>query len=151
VKKGNMIFAKRVKSFREETCVSQEDLASNYGYTKQTVSSWENNGQIPRDPVLKSLATLFNTSTDYLLGFTDDPRSTNAKTQQPKDLLKLLDQEQQLMLNGEILFPEDLEVIKNAITQGYYLAKQLNKRSTDLVSENKYSAVGEKSYYHTDI
>ncbi|MBP2638301.1 MAG: Xre family transcriptional regulator [Firmicutes bacterium] len=108
MKKGNMIFAERIKAFREEKGVSQEELASKYGYTKQTVSSWENNGQIPRDTVLRSLANFFNTSTDYLLGLTDDSTLTTAPAEpkKPKDLLKLIEQED-YTLNGRLATPED--------------------------------------------
>ena len=78
--KGNKVFAKRIKEFRESKGISQEDLATMFGYKKQAVSHWENNGKVPRGTVLERLAELFNTSSDYLLGITDDPISYNLRT-----------------------------------------------------------------------
>lgn len=52
----------------------------------------------------------------------------NKEQKKPKDLLKILEQEQELTMNGELLSQEDIEVIKSALEQGYYLAKRLNKR-----------------------
>jgi len=48
--------------------------------------------------------------------------------EQPKDIIKLLKREKLLSLNGEVLSPEDLEVIYTALDQGHQLAKKLNKR-----------------------
>lgn len=129
MKKGNKTFAERIKSYREKSGISQEELASKYGYTKQTVSSWENNGQIPRDSVLRNLASFFETSTDYLLGLTDDPspHKIQQENKKPKDLLKLLEQEE-YTLNGELASPEDKERIKRIVEAMYWDAKEKNKR-----------------------
>jgi transcriptional regulator with XRE-family HTH domain len=45
-----------------------------------------------------------------------------------KDLMEILEHEK-ITMKGEVLSAEDLEVIKSALEQGYYLAKKLNKRT----------------------
>ncbi|SMC67457.1 helix-turn-helix domain-containing protein [Sporomusa malonica] len=128
-KLGNKSFATRIKAFREEKGISQEDLASMFGYKKQAVSHWENNGKVPRTNVLEKLAGYFNTSSDYLLGFTDDPTPrTNATEQKkPKDLLKIIEQED-YTLNGQIATQEDRQRLKKLVEVMYWDAKSQYKR-----------------------
>lgn len=50
---------------------SQVQLAEKLNISKQTVSNWENENIQPSIEMLIRLATLFRTSTDYLLGLND--------------------------------------------------------------------------------
>jgi hypothetical protein len=68
---------------------------------------------------------------DEILGGEYCLSNLQPESKKPKDLLKILEQEQQITMNGELLSPEDIEIIKSAIEQGYYLAKKLNKRKKD--------------------
>lgn len=127
---ANMTFANRIKKFREDNGDSQESLASIFNYSKQAVSNWELQGKIPRGKVLEKLAERYNTSIDYLLGFTDDPSPSSKSPREPKkpkDLIKLLEQEE-YTLNGELASPEDKERIKRIVEAMYWDAKEKNKR-----------------------
>lgn len=63
----------RLKELREDSDITQEELA-NYLHIKQNTYSQYENGQrqIPIN-ILISLAKYYNTSTDYILGLTNEP------------------------------------------------------------------------------
>ena len=61
-----------IKSLRKSYKISQVELASKLGVTKQCVSNWENDNILPSVDMLLKLSKLFNVSTDYLLGNSTD-------------------------------------------------------------------------------
>ena len=65
---GNKIFAERVKAEKEKHNLTTTQLAEKLGINKSRISMWETNGTIPRQDMLLKLCTLFNVSSDYLLG-----------------------------------------------------------------------------------
>jgi len=64
----------RIRDLREDTDRTQQELA-NYLHIKQNTYSQYENGQrqIPLESLI-ALATLYQTSTDYLLGLTDEKK-----------------------------------------------------------------------------
>lgn len=67
----------RLKELRQNLRLTQDDIADAVDTTRKTVSSWEK-GAIPNGESLAKLAKTLNTSADFLLGLTDDPRPPNA-------------------------------------------------------------------------
>ena len=67
-------FGERFESLRIQNGLSQTEIATKFGKTKQAASSWAR-GTIPREPILSGLANLFGVSTDYLLGIVDERAS----------------------------------------------------------------------------
>ena len=65
-------FGERVKELRLEHGLTQEQLAKELGYKKNSVCNWEIRGKEPDFDMLIRLALMFNVSTDYLLGLVDD-------------------------------------------------------------------------------
>lgn len=65
----------RIKESRNSLDLSQEELAQKLNVSKQTISNWENGNRIPDAQTLILLADIFDVSTDYLLGRTDDKSS----------------------------------------------------------------------------
>lgn len=63
---------KRLRTLRERKGYTQEELADAMGTSQRTVSAWEN-GQTPNGEMVAKLARELRTSTDYLLGLTDNP------------------------------------------------------------------------------
>jgi transcriptional regulator with XRE-family HTH domain len=122
------MFADIIRKERKNKGLSQRELGEILGVTQQAVGRWEKKLAFPDTATLPKLAKYFGVTTDYLLS--NDEKSSVMKNQskKPKDLMKLLDQEQSLTMNGEVLGEEDMEIIKSAIEQGYHLAKKLNKR-----------------------
>lgn len=61
----------RIRDLREDNDMTQQQVANYLNIKQNTYSQYETgNRQIPLD-VLTALATLYKTSTDYLLGITD--------------------------------------------------------------------------------
>lgn len=73
-----------IKNLREEANLTQADLAKLLNVSPSTVGMWEQNRRSPDTEFLKKLTTIFNVSSDYLLGismfknYTDDPNITIA-------------------------------------------------------------------------
>lgn len=67
------VITTRLKARREALGLSQIELARVVGVERGSIWSWESGGKIPRQPTLLRLASALQTTTDYLLGATDDP------------------------------------------------------------------------------
>ena len=64
----------RLKDMREDSDIKQEVLAEYLSVAQNTYSQYENGvRQIPLTALIK-LARYFNTSTDYILELTDEPK-----------------------------------------------------------------------------
>jgi transcriptional regulator with XRE-family HTH domain len=69
------ILADRLRQLREEKGWSQGQLTTYSGVSKGQVSKIEKGDRkYPSAPVIMKLAKALDTTTDYLLGLTDDPR-----------------------------------------------------------------------------
>lgn len=66
------LFGNRVKELRENLGYTQEELADLIGTNQREVSQYEN-GRQPRAPRLARLAEVLETTTDYLLGLSEEP------------------------------------------------------------------------------
>lgn len=66
------IFGNRLKQERLRLRLSQEDVGCKANISKQTVSHYERGNKNPTVETLAKLADIFDCSTDYLLGRTDD-------------------------------------------------------------------------------
>ena len=69
---------KRIKRLREnlkdeDSKWTQNYVAKQIGVARVTYTAYENGTKTPPPDIVKKLANLFNVSTDYLLGNTDDP------------------------------------------------------------------------------
>lgn len=74
------MFSARLRSARKQNKLSQEKLAELVGTTKATISNYENEYSSPSNEMLAKLADVLNTTTDYLLGRTDQPAFVKSKT-----------------------------------------------------------------------
>ena len=63
----------RIVGLRQELNITQISLAKSVGITKSMLSKYENDINVPKADVLGEIATRLDTSTDYLLGKTDNP------------------------------------------------------------------------------
>jgi len=64
----------RIQDLREDADLRQVDVADAIGITQRKYSYIETGVQQLTGEILVSLANFYQTSTDYLLGLTDDPR-----------------------------------------------------------------------------
>lgn len=67
--KGVFGFGDKLKDLRKARGFSQQELASRLGVHKNAISNYEQGKRVPTADVLYAVASLFNVSTDYLLGF----------------------------------------------------------------------------------
>ena len=64
----------RIQDLREDADLRQVDVANAIGITQRKYSYIETGVQQLTDEILILLAGFYETSTDYLLGLTDDPK-----------------------------------------------------------------------------
>ena len=74
----------RIREAREKSGLTQLEAANLLNISKQRYSNYELDKREPDHETLLSIAELFNVSTDYLLGISDDPNKKE-KSPSPKD------------------------------------------------------------------
>jgi transcriptional regulator with XRE-family HTH domain len=67
----------RVALWRKKRRLTQEALANKINLTKAAVSNYENGHSTPSDETLVAIADVLDVDTDYLLGRTNQPRSSS--------------------------------------------------------------------------
>lgn len=67
-----MFNTERFRSLRLKMGYTHQELADLLGVNVRMIQRYESEGN-PRSDVLSRMATVFNVSTDYLLGLTDNP------------------------------------------------------------------------------
>lgn len=70
-----MFHPERLAQLRKKKNLTQEGLAAKVNTTKGTISNYENGHSTPPNESLVAIADALATTTDYLLGRTDDPSS----------------------------------------------------------------------------
>ncbi|MCI9626490.1 MAG: helix-turn-helix transcriptional regulator [Clostridia bacterium] len=81
----------RLKELRKKDGLSQQQLAEQLGITQATLSGWENEKYEIDNTSLLKCSDIFNVTTDYLLGRTDDPHpmpNMNITRERAKELLR---------------------------------------------------------------
>ena len=126
------MLVKRLKELRARDKISQAALADKLGVSQQAVAKWETEKATPDPDMITKIAGIFKVTTDYLLGLTDNPgvilmSSVNKDKKMPKDLLKILEQED-YTLNGRLASPEDKARIQAIVEAIYWDAKERNRR-----------------------
>lgn len=81
----------RIKEMRKSRMMTQKDLALKINKSKAAISSYETNAQIPPLEVLVSIACVFRTSLDILVGLdTQNYYSTEGMSEEQKTIIDLL-------------------------------------------------------------
>ena len=62
-----MILGEKIVQLRKQRGWSQEELASQLGISRQSVSKWESGASIPDLDKIIKMSSLFGVTTDYLL------------------------------------------------------------------------------------
>ncbi len=69
----------RIKSAREETGITQEELAENVGISRAAIARYESGEIEPKIKNLVAIAQRLNVTTDYLLGLEIQPKDPLTK------------------------------------------------------------------------
>lgn len=70
-----MMTGSQIKKQRLKYKLTQKELSQHLGLTPKMISFYENNERIPPADILIKLSQIFNVTTDYLLGLSDDDSS----------------------------------------------------------------------------
>jgi len=111
-----MTQGERIAKHRKLAKMSQRELGNFLGgYTKATISRWENDVNDPSQEDLKKMAQLFNVSVPYLMGLTDDTEA-NAEEFDLKAIKEALSKDDtELLWGGKPLPSADQEYLKRVL------------------------------------
>lgn len=76
----NMNFAHNLKKLRVQHNLMQKEFADIIGVSASTISAYEKGQKVPSINIVKKISETFNVTTDWLIGLTDDLRSTDFLT-----------------------------------------------------------------------
>ncbi|MDZ5608450.1 helix-turn-helix transcriptional regulator [Bacillus pseudomycoides] len=99
------ILGERIFELRKKKKLTQEKLGENIGVGKQIISKYEKGTKTPSLETIEKLADFFEVPIDYLLGKSNNPKSTST------NIRELLDN-QELHWDGRKLSSEELESMK---------------------------------------
>ncbi len=83
-------FSENIKKLRQQQHMTQKELAERIGISKAMISAYETEMRYPSYDVLIKLATIFNVTTDFLLGL---------EKQNTVDITDLDEEEIQVVVN----------------------------------------------------
>lgn len=69
----NEVFPDNLRNIMYEKDITQQDLATKCGVSRQSVSYWQNGDSVPDAMQLKKIAEYLEVSSDYLLGLAQEP------------------------------------------------------------------------------
>jgi len=78
-----MFKADRLKKLRKEAGLIQADVAAQINLKRESYTRYETGDIQPPSDQVARLAKIFDTTSDYLLGLTDDPKSPDKKEKAP--------------------------------------------------------------------
>lgn len=117
-----MEFKDRIRILRREAGLTQKETAARIGVTDRTYQNYEAGASLPPSAVLARLAETFSVRVDMLTGSADPvPETENAE-------LRALLAELQALFSGGKLADADKKYVIEALTEGYYRSKEINKK-----------------------
>lgn len=104
------MYGERLRLLRKVNRLTMEEVGRRLGIAKSSYAGYENESRMPPLDKLQKLASMYDVSTDYILGMTDDP---DPKVDR-KNMKEFLEKEQ-LHWNGRPLTEEELEPIRQLL------------------------------------
>lgn len=81
----------RLRQLRKEAGLIQADMAAKLNIKRETYVRYETGTIMPPADMITYIAEFLQTTSDYLLGLSDDPRPPNKKNSVSPEKLKLLE------------------------------------------------------------
>lgn len=110
-----MVIINRIRELRQQKGYSQQTLADLLFVNQTAVSQWEREVTFPEQPMLIKLASLFNVSTDYILGIPD-----NKKPPESEDVERL----KEVLANVDVKTREAIELLDQLTPDNLERAKE---------------------------
>lgn len=66
-----LMLADRIKHLRENSSITQAELARKLSLSRSAINAWEMGLSVPTSQYVVELAKVFNVSTDYILGINE--------------------------------------------------------------------------------
>ena len=101
----------RLKTLRSEIKLTQKEVADKLDISQQSYAKWEKGITLPANKNLQKISEIFNTTTDYLLGNTDNKNSTKFED----DLDESLNTAK--AFSGKPISEHDREVMREILTE----------------------------------
>lgn len=98
------MFGSRLRDLRNEKKLTQDDLGKMLNVSGKTIGAWERDSRQPNIEAINKIASIFNVSTDYLLG--NPEKISNTKTADIEDDSIIFTYE------GRQIPKEDLELMR---------------------------------------
>lgn len=117
-----MEFKDRIRTLRKEAGLTQKETAARIGVTDRTYQNYEAGASLPPAAVLARLSETFGVRVDMLTG-----PSAPIPAPENRELAALL-AEMQALFSGGKLRDEDKKYVIDALTEGYYRSKEINKK-----------------------
>lgn len=121
-------FGERLRKLRQSKRITQDELGTIFDppLAQSTIGTYERGLRQPTYENLVLIANYFNTSTDYLLGLTDEIEIKEEKQQDSKELREFLEQNN-ILFNGAELSEEDKKRMIDILT-GLFWSNFINKK-----------------------
>lgn len=87
--RGDPVLSQQLKRLRNESKISQKDLAKKLYVSQQAVAKWENGSATPNPETLVRLASIFKVSTDELLGNNEKKSAPISEGRQERNIIKI--------------------------------------------------------------
>jgi transcriptional regulator with XRE-family HTH domain len=117
----NKLTGERIKQLRTKLGMYQTDLADKLGVVRENISKYERGAVTPPSNVLNAIAEVLNTSTDYLLGNTENSDPVDAEAEFHRDI-DLSDEDllnkYNFTFEGQKLDEETIKSLLNLIRAG---------------------------------
>lgn len=127
-----MKLSERLKQLREQKEWTQEELGKASGVSSRMIQRYESGKSRPRLDAAEKIAKALNVSTDELLGNADMLVAQAAEkygARGAKQAQQLTDEVTGLFTGGDMA-EEDMDLMMQAISDAYFIAKRKNKRFT---------------------
>ena len=105
------MLSERLKSLRLEAKITQKEISDKLKISQPSYAQWEKGIRVPNIERLQELSKILNTSSDYLLGNTDNKNSTKFED----DLDESLNTAR--AFSGKPISEHDREVMREILTE----------------------------------
>lgn len=128
-----MDIGKRIVHLRESKGWSQREIALRVKLNVSVMNRIESGERPVKDQELADIARVLDTTSDYLLGITDNSKNENAKDEKDiakrmADFTKDLTSSDGLNFSGEPMSPEALESLMEAMEHVFRQTQRINKK-----------------------